>query len=187
MASPIATATGTGNRGSDRIASGSLAKAFMMIGARTFFGALPAVQLFFADSYSGPVRGDLTHQFRDFVAIETHRQNRIATALHRGEPEPLDRLIPTIRQQLGVLRDLAAKETTQARADIGEGVARPHDQPENLAQHLHHFVTGQVIRGHDDYAFQALIAIGEGVHNTTIVPGLAGSNAKSLHEDCPYC
>src|SRR5208283_4951509 len=101
-------------------------------------------------------------------------QHGVAAALLRGEPQPLDRLVAAVAEQLGILRHLAAKDRAQARAQIREDVARPHHQAEHFAQHLHDFVAGDIVGRDDDYVIEKIFAL----HSKTIAAGPASGNAQ---------
>ena len=113
---------------------------------------------------------------RSAISLQSKRiaEHRVAAALLRGEPEPLDRLVAAVAEQLGILLHLAAKNRAQACAEIREDVARPHDQAENFAQHLDDFVAGQIVGGDDDYLSEKIFAF----HRATIATGPASSNAQ---------
>jgi hypothetical protein len=50
---------------------------------------------------------------------------------------------------LGIAGDFAAKNRAQARAEVGERVARPADESENFALDGHDLETGDIVHGSD--------------------------------------
>ena len=63
----------------------------------------------------------------------------------------VERLAPGILEQLGVLLDLAADERSQRRREVPGEATAADDEPEDLAAHLPHAVTGHEGRGDDDH------------------------------------
>jgi hypothetical protein len=133
---------------------------------------------FLANYNCGPVRRDLAHQVGDLIAIETHRQHRIAAPLECREPQPLDSMITAIAEQLGIAVHFAAEDCSQPRTPIGKSVARPDDQAEDLAEHRDYLIAGQIIGGNDDHAIELRV----GIHELTVTAVQVCGNAFQVSE-----
>ena len=98
--------------------------------------------------YCCAVRSNLIHKVSDLTSIETHGHHSISTDLMSRKPQPLNGLESAVGQKFGVALHLTTEHGAEARTYVGEGIACPNCDAEDLSMHSGDSIARKVIRRH---------------------------------------